>query len=241
MFTKLILFGFKLFNRLYSVGMIRTYLLFYDLYKYITDYSDIRKIKGIVTQGSVVIDAGANVGFYTRLFSKLIGAKGLVIAFEPDAKNFEILKRRTDELINVKIVNAALSDKSGKIDLYVSKDLNVDHQTYDSGENREKIQIDCYSLDYFCEKFGINTISFIKMDLQGYDAIALRGMINTIQKNPNISITCEFWPYGMKKAGVEPSDMLKNIKSMGFSTKFEFDDNSTYGSYSTLWLHRDAT
>ncbi|TGL99190.1 FkbM family methyltransferase [Leptospira jelokensis] len=236
MFTKLIVLGFKIFNFLYSIGMFRTYLFFYDIYKYISDYSDIRRINGIIQPGSIVVDAGANVGFYTRLFSKLVGNQGLVIAFEPDEENFRILKTRTSKLDNVKIVNVALSDKSGKINLYRSKDLNVDHQTYDSGENREKIQIDCFSLDEYCTKYGIEHISFIKMDLQGYDAIALRGMKNIIKRNPSIFISCEFWPYGMLKAGIQPSEMLKGIKSMGFNTDFEFDGNSSYGNYSTLWL-----
>ncbi|MDF3820181.1 FkbM family methyltransferase [Leptospira sp. 96542] len=236
MFAKLILIGFKIFNRLYSIGMIRTYLFFYDKYKYITDYSDIRKIKRIIKPGSVVVDGGANVGFYTRLFSKLVGNQGLVIAFEPDPKNFEILKKRTKKFSNVAIINAALSDKTGKLDLYISEDLNVDHQTYDSGEIRKKIQIDSFALDDYCKKNGVINVSFIKMDLQGYDAIALRGMQRTILQNPDIIICCEFWPYGMKRAGVEPEDWLAEIKRYGFDYDNQQSGNEEYGYYKTLWL-----
>lgn len=236
MFTKLILIGFKIFNRLYSIGMIRPYLFFYDIYKYISDYSDIRRIKGIVRRGSVVVDAGANVGFYTRLFSKLVGDQGSVIAFEPDDKNFRILKARTDQLKNVKIVKAALSDQSGKIDLYISKDLNVDHQTYDSGENREKIQIDCFSLDDYCKENGIGSVTFIKMDLQGYDAIALRGMKDTIQRNKNIKLCVEFWPHGMRKAGVEPEDMIKLIQNLNLRTDFNHLNSVEESFYVQIWL-----
>lgn len=238
MFAKLILVVFKLFNRLYSLGMIRTYLFFYDKYKYISDYSDIKKIKEIIGEGSIVIDAGANVGFYTRLFSKIVGNTGLVIAFEPNLKNFEILKERTGNLKNVRIENAALSDKSGKLDLYISEDLNVDHQTYDSGESRNKIQINAFSLDDFCEMNGIKKVSFIKMDLQGYDAIAFRGMEKTIKKNPKIRLCCEFWPYGMKKAGVEPEDWLAEIALLNLSFQLKHIGKYTNEQYETIWMRR---
>ncbi|WP_167880783.1 FkbM family methyltransferase [Leptospira yanagawae] len=215
-------------------------MFFYDKYKYISDFDDINRLKKKITEGSVVIDAGANVGFYTRLLSKFVGKSGLVIAFEPNLKNFEVLKKRTNTLNNVKIVNAALSEKSGKIDLYISEDLNVDHQTYDSGENRRKVQIDCFSLDDYCEKKGISKVSFIKMDLQGYDAIALRGMRKTIKENPNIAICCEFWPYGMKKAGVDPKVMLADIERLGLNLKYDYSGCQDYQYYITLWLESVA-
>ncbi|MBM9589082.1 FkbM family methyltransferase [Leptospira sp. 201903075] len=238
MFTRIILIVFRLFNKLYSLGLIRTYLFFYDKYKYVSDFIDIKRLKRNITKGAVVIDAGANVGFYTRLFSQFVGESGLVIAFEPNLKNFEILSRRTKKLSNVVIVNAALSDKSGTLDLYISEDLNVDHQTYDSGESREKIKISCFSLDDYCEKNGIKDVSFVKMDLQGFDAIAFRGMEKTIQVSSNIKLCCEFWPYGMKKAGVEPEEMLSSIQKLGLVSDFQYSGNEEYGYYETLWLDR---
>lgn len=236
MFTTVILFIFRAFNRLYSVGMIRTYLFFYDLYKYYSDYKDIQRIKSIISRGSIVIDAGANVGFYTLLFSDIVGETGRVIAFEPNDKNFDILKRRTKNRNNVTAVNAALSDKSGFLDLYISEDLNVDHQTYDIGESRKKVQIKAYSLDDYCIENAVKVVSLIKMDLQGFDAIALKGMKKIIRMQNHISVSCEFWPYGMKKAGIEPEEMISSLGDLGLETKFKYSGKNEYGYYETLWL-----
>jgi hypothetical protein len=47
----------------------------------------------IISKGDVVIDAGANVGYFTMLFSDLVGPYGRVHAFEPVPATFSILSR----------------------------------------------------------------------------------------------------------------------------------------------------
>ena len=54
-------------------------------------------IKNIVKEGDIVVDAGANIGYYTVLLSKLTGNKGKVYAFEPEQSCFELLKRNCRE------------------------------------------------------------------------------------------------------------------------------------------------
>ena len=54
--------------------------------------------KKIIKPGMTVIDIGAHIGYFTRLFSKLVGEKGKVFAFEADPINFSFLKRNTFHL-----------------------------------------------------------------------------------------------------------------------------------------------
>src|SRR3989344_3364089 len=49
-----------------------------------------------VKRGDVVLDVGANIGYYTLLFAKLVGPEGIVFAFEPDPTNFSILKKNVE-------------------------------------------------------------------------------------------------------------------------------------------------
>ena len=55
------------------------------------DYLNI--LKQNIYQGNTVLDIGANIGYYTLIMSKLVGSTGKVYAFEPEPKNFEILKK----------------------------------------------------------------------------------------------------------------------------------------------------
>jgi FkbM family methyltransferase len=74
-------------------------------------------VSRLVRPGMVVWDVGANAGFYTLAFSRLVGPTGRVYAFEPLAENAHSLLRhvRLNELANVSIVQAALSDDAGLV------------------------------------------------------------------------------------------------------------------------------
>ncbi len=58
-------------------------------------------MRQIVKPGMTVVDVGAHVGYYTRLFSKLVNGTGQVISFEPHPKTFNVLRRNTAGLANV--------------------------------------------------------------------------------------------------------------------------------------------
>jgi FkbM family methyltransferase len=186
----------------------------YFLYKRISDRKKISNLKKLIKPGMTVLDVGANIGFYSILFSKLVGKNGKVYAYEPEAENFLHLKKNCKDLLNLSINNVAVSDKSGKIKLYYSDDLNVDHNTYDNGENRKCIEINSVSLDDCFKNNEI--IDFIKVDIQGYDYYALIGGKNLISRSSQLVILSEFWPYGLSNAGVKPSFYIDFLEKMNF-------------------------
>src|SRR5262245_14603157 len=50
-----------------------------------------------VEPGDLVIDAGASLGFFTVLLAKIVGDSGIVLAFEPEARSYDLLKRNIEE------------------------------------------------------------------------------------------------------------------------------------------------
>jgi len=211
------LFFFKVANKLY-VHFFPLYNSLYFFYKKISDKEIIELLSEQIKPGMKVVDIGGNIGFYSILFSHLVGKQGVVHVFEPDVVNFKHLKENTNGLKNVVINNDAVAEKSGMIRLFCSKELNVDHQTYDIGENRNFINVPCITLDdYF---HNSECVDFIKLDTQGYEYHALLGMKETIRRSNSIVIISEFWPYGLHKAGVDPNEFLALLKEMGFELKF---------------------
>lgn len=184
----------------------------YKVFKKRQDAFEISLLQKYIAPGHVVIDIGANIGFYSEIFSTLVGEKGKVYCFEPDATNFNHLKNRVENIKNIHIYNKAVGDSNQTIKIYTSKLLNVDHRTYKPDEYDEEIDIEAVSLDTFLQNTPVN---FIKIDIQGFEMNAMKGM-NTILENNNLKILSEFWPYGLKKAGSNIVEYFTFLVNHGF-------------------------
>jgi FkbM family methyltransferase len=204
------------FNGLYK-HFYFLYKPLYFLYKNISDREKINLIKKSIEPGMTVLDIGANIGFYTTLLSTLVGEKGHVIAFEPDALNFKHLRENTRKLANVTVRQLACAEKTRKLKLYLSDTFNVDHQTFDSGEGRKYVEIESVSIDDYLN--NKEKVDFIKIDVQGYDFYAIKGAAETIKNSSSLAILGELWPYALNKAGVRPNDYLELLGSLGFSVQ----------------------
>lgn len=176
----------------------------YFFYKNQNEKIENELIKQLVKKNDVVVDIGANIGFYTQLFSNLVGDNGKVFAFEPDKKNFERLLKNTKNHSNIIIENKAISNHSGIIKLYHSE-LNVDHRTYPSSDALQSYEVECITLDEYFNNQNL-AINFIKIDIQGYEYFALLGMKNILEKNKHLILFSEFWPYGLQQAGTSAKD-----------------------------------
>ncbi|MEM5793038.1 MAG: FkbM family methyltransferase [Candidatus Aenigmatarchaeota archaeon] len=174
-------------------------------------------LKKEIKKGFVVLDIGAHIGYYTLIFAKFVGKSGKVYAFEPDPTNFSLLKKNIEinGYDNVVLIKKAVSNKNGKIKLFLSEKNTVDHRIYESGDDRKFIEIESIKLDDFFENYK-GEVNFIKMDIQGAEWMAISGMLKLLEKNPKIKIISEFWPFGLKNSGIEPFDYLKFFINSGF-------------------------
>jgi FkbM family methyltransferase len=194
------------------------YHLCYRTFKAYADRAERQLLRSILFPGAVVVDAGANIGIYSRFLSHCVGSTGVVHSFEPAPANFRRLQSATRNLANIRLSQAAVGESSGRSKLYVSDQLNVDHRTYATeGDSRHDVQIDIIALDdYF--KPG-ERVDLIKMDIQGYEVHALRGTNRVLADNPAAKLLLEFWPFGLEQAGanwLEVIDILR-IKNMSVS------------------------
>jgi FkbM family methyltransferase len=175
-------------------------------------------VKKEIKKGEVVLDIGANIGYYTLIFARLVGGEGKVFAFEPDPTNFSLLKKNVElnGYKNVVLVPKAVSNKTEKIRLYLSKNNKADHRIYDAHDGRQSIEIEAIRLDDYFKNYD-GEIAFIKMDIQGAEGGALQGMFNLLKKNNDVKIAMEFLPIGLKRFGTEPEECLKLLTASGFT------------------------
>ncbi len=203
----------KLGNHLYALAP-GLYLPLYSVYKAISDRAERDMISRYLSPGMTVIDVGANIGVYTRFFAGLVGPGGKVIAIEPDAENYRRLSAEMAGVPGVIALHAAASDETGTCTLYRSSSLNVDHQTYDSGEDRELVTVPASRIDDLVEQG--ERVDFIKMDIQGAEPIAMRGAQRVLSDNRDIVLLFEYWPYGIRRSGHDPGAFLDYLRSLGF-------------------------
>lgn len=189
------------------------YKIMYSVFKKRQDVFEISLMRKYIKPNDTVLDIGANIGFYAEILSNIVGENGTVHCFEPDATNFSHLKKRCSSFSNIHINNKAVAEKTEIIKIYTSKKLNVDHRTYKPDEYDEEINIDAISID---EYLNGKTVQFIKMDIQGFEMSAVKGMMQTLQE-PNLTMLSEFWPYGMKKAETSVLAYFQLLKQLQFN------------------------
>ncbi len=127
------------------------------------------------------------------------GTKGKSAHLSLFPKNFDILTKniKVNGYKNVKVYCKAISSKNGssKITLRDESDLcsmlNISDEAISEHIEqkvpkliREFIKIDTASLDEFLDKEGVNQVNFIRMDIEGYEVEAIKGMINTLKNTP---------------------------------------------------------
>jgi FkbM family methyltransferase len=130
--------------------------------------------------GSCCVDVGANIGYYTISMARWVGPRGLVVAFEPFPKNFEVLEKnvRLNGLHNVRLEPLAVAFRNDWIPLtYGSEEplsTTPSVNAYAVCGNREQIRVPARSLDHYMAELGC-VPDLIKIDVEGGELAVLRG------------------------------------------------------------------
>jgi FkbM family methyltransferase len=185
-------------------------------------------VKKEIKPGDIILDIGANIGYYTLIFANLVGKNGKVFAFEPEPSNFELLQKNIhmNNYKNIIFEQKAVGKVEKKIDLYLSEKRTGMHRIYKSKHTSDNsVPVDMINLDnYFMNNYKNQEINFIKIDIEGSEFGALQGLQN-ILKNENIKLLTEFIPDSIREFGAYPEEFIKLLQSNNFSIYCTDDQN----------------
>ena len=183
---------------------------------------EIQLVKRMIKPGMTVVDIGANIGYFTVIFSKLVGENGRVFAFEPEPENLTYLNENiaANQCKNVEVAPIALADKKGQVDFFVpertrsTSSMVASNLIYEKGAKR--ISVGTESLDEFLSGKQVSQVDFIKIDVQGAESIVFSGAKQVLSQD-HLGLMMEFWPFGMEKAGADVREYLQMFERYGFS------------------------
>ena len=181
--------------------------------------ADFNNALGFIQKGSLVIDAGANVGEFTKLFLD----KGLKVhAFEPDIIALEELKRKCKMSKQLKLYEVAvgLKNEFHKLYRYRKFDESNPYSTqgsslldYRSGKNKPFIEIKVIDFIEYLEKQTDN-ISLLKMDIEGSEIDILNKIIDMDLHRKIKYIFVETHERFSHSLGVETAKLKLRIKKL---------------------------
>ena len=169
--------------------------------------------------GSVFLDIGANSGYYTALFLAHAGAHSRTVALEPDPESFELLQRtvKANGGINATCLQLAASDASGTAYLYRNADNRGDNRLNWHDQASSMCQVHMVNVDAILSQLDVRGLNLIKMDVQGFEALVLKGIKHTLSTASRMILMSEFWPRGIEHTGHDPAQMLEFLEELGFS------------------------
>jgi FkbM family methyltransferase len=176
-------------------------------------------------EGGAVLDVGANCGYTALVFAKTKATH--VYAFEPDRANVDMLTQvlRSRNLERrVTVVQSAVGAEDGFVDLWFNANHHADHRIATSAfketsEDRKAgtVQVPLLALDSFVAKPEIDCeVSFIKVDVQGFELPVCLGMTNIIDRFSQVSCALEYCPSQIEELGFSASAVLDFFIERGF-------------------------
>lgn len=168
----------------------------------------------------IVVDVGANIGWYSLLLEHIKNGPGIIYAFEPDPLNYGLLQYNIKINMASKVVaiKQALSDKAEEqATLYKYGDKNLGRHSMLPLFKGNYEKVATITLDDFVEKNNLNgkKIKLIKIDVEGYELPILLGARDVLEYTENLII--EFSPELMLQHKIAPESVVQLLYMSGFN------------------------
>lgn len=194
-------------------------------------------LEGRLRPGMRVVDIGAHVGYHTKRFARLVGERGIVLAFEPDPGTFRLLQANLHKQRNVYLFNVAVTDKPGLYRLVAPASFGAAQRLVFSGggsfsraegegggKMREEYVLGMPLGEFLDAFMGDGRIDLLKIDAEGSEVL------------------CEVNPSVLASQGETPERLLDALEDLGFSRFTLVDGAPQKGGHLELpqgWIGRE--
>lgn len=179
------------------------------------DTWELMHLRRFLKPGCVVLDVGANCGYYALTLAAALKGKCEIHAFEPHPlTNARLVKHiQWNDMTNVvHPYRVALTDVTGTARM-VERSDNSGATRISDGDDGFEVQT--VTLDEFAAANGISRVDCVKIDVEGVEARVLRGGRRTFEQFKPI-VLIEFWPFGLARAGSTAEEVASLLEELGY-------------------------
>ncbi len=198
-------------------------------------------IRSRLRPGDVFVDIGGNLGLMSFNAAQVVGPSGKVIAFEPNPRNVGCFRRGLvlNQFENILVYPLAASDRICTLTTTTASNAKVvkDVDPLTINDIGQAVPVDFILRDE-------PRVDFIKIDIEGYELLAFKGMDATLRRHKPLVLT-EFNPLCLRGGmGMAPEELADHIFSMTERVEIVEHDFSLTSISSTtelmsLWDERD--
>lgn len=183
--------------------------------------------EALIQPGDTVVDIGANIGYFSLLFSKFVGRSGKVLSFEPAPEIVKKLNRNLElnAADNVSVSQLALSDSDGTAKFFPGPNYNTGLSSLrESDQSRAWFNVELSRFDKIAADWS--RITLVKIDVEGAELKVLRGMQHFLQsKQPYLllEVTDSF----LRGLGDSAESLLELTSHLGYRCYMIGESNLT--------------
>lgn len=178
-------------------------------------------VRRVLQPGDCFVDIGANLGMLSLLASAAVGESGRVLAFEPNPRLIARIKRTLarNQIDNVDVVHAAISDQPGTADLHVYSDHpgwgSLSDRGPEGAAETATFTVPLQSGDDLLADTDPEQPMLMKIDVEGHEVPVLRSLQKTLPTRWPLVI-CEFVDAHQKRAGYSAAELRGELERHGY-------------------------
>jgi FkbM family methyltransferase len=185
---------------------------------------EVEVFRRFVRRGDTVVDAGANIGFFSALAASLVGPEGEVHSFEPVPVYFErlVALRAANPRHRFQLNAEALGERESRAEIRVSGAANLGWNTMvpelmplESAAAAHQVRV--RRLDAYLADRGVERVALLKVDVEGFELPLMRGFTGWLEgRTERPAILCEVAPGAYAPQATRVQDLFELLERFGY-------------------------
>lgn len=197
----------------------------------------VKHLKKVVRKGDIVIEPGVNVGYVTAVLQGLVGDTGKIYGLEPSITCFNKITKYLKSS-NIELMNMALSNQDGQayfVDTprVISKGYSFLSSVGVKSEIDNEYLIDTITVDTLCKMNAIQSVRYLKLDVEGAELMSLQGAVGMLEKKKIDYILIET-TFSEENTGMN-TEMQTLLRGYGYKPYFLANDKLQAADLSHLF------